>query len=179
MGAAAFLSYAHGDNDREEGRLLQFLGLVAAEFELISAQDFQCFTDQNIEWGETWRERIDAALGEATFLVPIVTPRFLQSTECRRELLAFVSKAKSLGREDFLLPVLWVNTDLAEDSDDEVIRAIAATQYVNWTEHRLQDKASEAHRRAIADLATRLVALAEDITAPRATGDAALRSRRR
>ena len=39
-----------------------------------------------IPYGADWAETIERTIGQTTFFIPIVTPRFLKSTHCRDEL---------------------------------------------------------------------------------------------
>jgi hypothetical protein len=106
---AGFLSYAHEDNKLDTGAILELARLIGEEYSLISGEPLELFVDHDsIAWGEEWRKRIDAALTQTTFFIPIVTPRYFTRPECRRELLEFAAKAKSLGVQELLLPILYV-----------------------------------------------------------------------
>lgn len=161
--AVGFWSYAHRDDELNRGRIRKLAQQIADEYEVITAERLRIFLDKNeLEWGAEWRLRIDAALTGTTFCIPVVTPAFFKSVECRREVLTFSGHAKSLGLEELLLPILYVNVpDLAEDSLDEVKSLIAKCQYADWTKLRLEDEESPSHRRAVADLAERLVGILE------------------
>src|SRR5437773_5014615 len=120
---AAFWSYSHRDNALDGGRVLRLAQQVQAEYELLTGADLSLFVDHAaIEWGQHWRERIDEALATTTFFIPVITPRFFASDECRRELITFAGHAKSLGVEALLLPILYVSVpglgdDLTHDPD--------------------------------------------------------------
>nr|WP_294503262.1 hypothetical protein [uncultured Rhodopila sp.] len=43
-------------------------------------------------------------------MIPIVTPGFLQSEWCCREVLQFREREKQLGRCDLIFPFLYVDT---------------------------------------------------------------------
>jgi TIR domain len=125
----------------------------------------ELFVDRDsISWGEEWRERIDSFLTQTTFLVPIITPRYFTRSECRRELLEFVAKAKSLGVEKLLLPILYIEVKgLSVDSPDEAVTLIARTQYVDWHTNRLLEPGSREYRTAVNALALRLLEIARSV----------------
>ncbi|WP_416975758.1 toll/interleukin-1 receptor domain-containing protein [Streptomyces sp. 4F14] len=161
--AVGFWSYTHKDDKLNRGRIGKLAQLIADEYEVITGENLRIFVDKNnLEWGAEWRARIEAALTGTTFCIPIVTPAFFNSTECRREVLTFSGHAKSLGLEELLLPILYVKVSgLVEDSPDEVMSLIANRQYVDWTDIRLEDEDSPVHRKAVAALAERLVGILE------------------
>jgi hypothetical protein len=139
---------------------------------MLTGDDLEIFVDRaGIKWGDEWRARIEAALQQTTFFIPVVTPRFLKSEECRRELISFSGAARSLGVEDLLMPLLYVPVDIDEDSPDEVIRLIARTQYEDWRALRFADVGSAEHRLGVNRLALRLVEIDERVaTQPTLSG---------
>lgn len=167
MGPAGFWSYAHKDNEQVKGRIIRLANEIADAYSLLTGEELRIFIDrQDLEWGNQWKARVDETLQETTFFIPIVTPRYFKSTECRRELLKFIGHAVSLGAQDLLLPILFVDVDdLKEDSPDEAKAIIAKTQYADWRDLRLAEETSEAHQRAVTDLAKRLVKISQEYTA--------------
>ncbi len=163
--AVAFWSYAHEDDALDGGHVLRLADRIRDEFALITAGELRLFVDRDgIEWGDEWRRRIDDALVETTFFIPIVTPRYFTRPECRRELLTFVGRAESLGAVELVLPILYIPVpDLEETNSDEAIALVARMHYSNWTELRLVDPMSEAYRHQIHDLAKRLSDLCESL----------------
>jgi hypothetical protein len=162
--AAGFWSYTHKDDEAEQGRIRRFAAELSAEYSLLTGDDIEIFVDRNIQWGEQWRARIESALANATFFLPIITPRFFKSVECRRELLTFHSQSTSLGVKEYLLPIYYVSVpDLDENNSDEAIAVVARTQYFPWTDLRLAAPESAEYRQGINALATRLVGIAEQL----------------
>ncbi|NHC12976.1 TIR domain-containing protein [Motilibacter deserti] len=159
---AGFWSYAHADDDGEDGRLTRLAGRVRAEFAATTGSDLVLFLDRDaLSWGSQWRARIDAALRATTFFVPLVTPRYFRSPECRRELLGFAGHAESLGLRELLLPVYYIDVPgLSEDSADEAVALVAGVQWEDWRGLRLEDEHSSAYRKGVARIAARLAALA-------------------
>lgn len=159
---AGFWSYVHDDDAGEGGRITRLAERIREEYSLITGGDIEIFVDRAaIAWGDQWRGRINAALSGTTFFIPVVTPRYFRSKECRREVLIFAGHAQSLGVSELLLPILYANVQgLSEDSDDEAVALVASTQYVDWRDLRLEDESSTPYRRAINLLASRLADIA-------------------
>lgn len=158
-GSAAFWSYAHED-DRLDGGSIQSLATdLANEYSLMTGESLEMFFDRtNLLWGEEWRRRIDGALVETSFFIPILTPRYFQRTECRKEATTFHGKAKGLGVEELILPVLYAPLiDFDDSNSDELISLLSKYQYVDWTGLRLEGSSSSVYRKAVHSLAQRLI----------------------
>lgn len=163
-GPSGFWSYVHRDNEQAGERIHRLADRIRDEFSLLSGADLELFLDRDsLVWGDQWRGRVEAAIQETTFFIPIVTPRYFTSEECRKELMKFAAHARSVGATELLLPILYVDVpDLVEDSPDDAMALIASTQYVDWRELRLTDEASETYARAVNQLAQRLAQIARD-----------------
>jgi hypothetical protein len=169
-----FWSYVHRDDEADGGRITRLVSLICLEYALITGEEIEFFFDRtDIRWGQEWRQRIDAALTDTAFFIPVVTPRYFQSPECRRELLTFAGHAESLGVKELLLPLLYISIDKL-DTQDEAVALVMRTQYENWTQLRLEDEASSAYRHGVYRLASRLAEiherLANELTAPHVAG---------
>jgi hypothetical protein len=163
--AAGFWSYTRQDDELDGGRILRLANRLRSEFALLTGAELELFIDRDaIEWGEAWRSRIDEALASTTFFIPIITPRYFERPECRRELLAFIGHARSLGLEELLLPILYVQVPALTSEQpptDEAMSVVSATQWVDWRNLRLEEEDSSKYRQAINGLATRLVDVSE------------------
>lgn len=167
--AAAFWSYAHEDNRLDKGNIVTLAKNLSNEFSLNTGRELELFLDcESLDWGNEWRKRIDGALANASFLMPILTPRYFQRAECRREALSFYGKAKSLGLEDLLLPILYAPVpDFDESNSDELISMMSRYQYVDWRGLRLEGPESVDYRKAVHQLSQRLISLESDINEKR------------
>jgi hypothetical protein len=86
MSIAGFWSYARDDDERDGHGLLRLAARIQDEFALVTGETLTLFVDRNeISWGDEWRRRIETALAETTFFVPIITPLYFKRQECRRE----------------------------------------------------------------------------------------------
>src|SRR6266496_3910684 len=87
VNARAFWSYAHRDDEAENGRIAGLARDVVAQYEMITGEMIELFLDtDSLEWGDEWRPKVDASLSSVAFFIPVLTPRYFQSVECRREL---------------------------------------------------------------------------------------------
>lgn len=160
--AAVFWSYAHEDNRLDGGGILGLATHLREELSLSAGTDIAFFVDRDeLKWGEEWRRRIDTALAQTTFFIPIITPRFFASEECRRELFAFVGQARSLGLLELVLPVLYVDVPrFGSENSDEAVALVSRMQYVDWRKLRLLGERSTEYRVALNSLAQRLLEVA-------------------
>ncbi|WP_123820519.1 toll/interleukin-1 receptor domain-containing protein [Kitasatospora cineracea] len=161
---SGFWSYTHRDNDLDDGRILRLAEAIGNEYEIITGDELKVFVDSKaIAWGDAWRVKIDSAIFGITFLIPVMTPRFFLSQECRKEVITFAGHAASLGLEDLLLPIHYVNVPKLTDdpSGDEVMSLLAQRQWVDWRDLRLESEQSPAYRKAIHELAVRLSGIVE------------------
>jgi hypothetical protein len=102
-----FWSYVHADDDTDGGRISRLAKDVVAGFDMLTGESIDLFLDRDqISWGEDWRNKIDESLSSIAFFIPVLTPRYLMSSECRRELQFFAQRAKRLGIEELVLPLL-------------------------------------------------------------------------
>lgn len=157
---SGFWSYVHADDDADSGRIAQLARDVRAQFEMLTGESIQLFLDRDeLGWGDDWRPEIDASLASVAFFVPVLTPRYFRSKECRRELNFFARRAERLGIKELVLPVLWVTFPGLHDErpDDEVVTLVKRFQWSDWTELKFSELGSGEYRKAVAQLAERLV----------------------
>jgi TIR domain len=157
----AFLSYAHIDDEYHGGAITEFRNRLSLAVRVVAGLDFDIFQDRDsIEWGQSWRETLDEALGEVRFLIPILTPSFFRSDECRRELREFLDLEAAAGRNDLVLPIYYVTCAVLEDQtkrrEDQLAAALAKRQYRDWRALRHEPFASAIVRQALAGCGNRV-----------------------
>ncbi len=165
---AAFISYVHLDNIYENGRLTKFGKRLSNAVRFLGEEQFQIFQDhKDIQWGENWRERIEKSLDQVSFLIPIITPSYFRSPECREELEYFIKRENILGRNDLILPVYYLSTPLIDDeikcATDKLAQVIAAHQHVDWRDLRLRGFESLLIRKAIEEIAKKILTALERV----------------
>jgi len=157
--ARLFVSYVHADDTRLRGRMVQFAHDVADTYALLYGREVELFVDRDdIEWGESWEARLDDELASVPFLMSMVTPRYLASEACRREVLEFAAASRRGQDSKRLLPVLWI--DIA-DSDivpasDPVRQQLLASQYLDMKSGRTAPVDSAAYDEVVERAAERL-----------------------
>lgn len=157
--AKSFWSYVHRDDEAEGGRITRLARDLAAQYELITSEPIQLFVDRDqIEWGDEWRTVVDEALASIAFFIPVLTPRYFVSEECRRELSSFARRATQLGVRELVMPILYVSSpSLEADPPPDELMVLAKTfQWENWTVLRFESLDSPDYRRAVAKMADRL-----------------------
>ena len=155
-----FWSYVHSDDEADGQRITRLARDVSAQFEMLTGESLDLFLDKDaIRWGEEWRSTIDSSLATIAFFIPVLTPRYFMSAECRRELQFFAREASRLGIRELLLPVLYVDVPALHDENapDDLVALVRTFQWEDWRDLRFVDVTGEAYRRGVARLAARLV----------------------
>jgi parallel beta-helix repeat protein len=168
----AFMSYVRLDDQHEAGRLTAFCDRLSGEVRLQTGDEFHIFRDRNdIAWGQQWKKRIEDSLDTVTFLIPVITPGFFKSPNCREELERFVEREKSQGRSDLILPVYYVECSTLSDEtkreSDPLAKIITTRQYADWRELRFEPFTSPDVCKRLAMIAKQIVeALERDQSTP-------------
>lgn len=155
-----FWSYAHRDNDLDRGRVGTLAQDISDEFELQTGESLEMFVDnRSIRWGEEWLRSIDRALDYTSFFIPIITPLYWRSVECRRELQEFSSHLSAARKRRVLLPILYSDTPAIADSKstDDLAQLVRRTQYEDWRALRLVARNSAEYRRAVNGMVVRII----------------------
>jgi hypothetical protein len=164
---AGFWSYEHDDDEGDGGAILRLADRVMNEYALLSGESLKLFVDRDIEWGDEWKRRIDEALQDTTFFIPIITPRYFKSDECRRELIKFRSASEEFGVEQLLLPIYYVEVPEmeVEEPADKLMEMVKTIQRVDLREIRLKNESDADHRAMVNGLASRLLRIATETEA--------------
>ena len=138
---AAFFSYVRADDEHDNNRLSNLRQMLEDEVQAITGEAFEIFQDdQDIHWGQKWQDRLNSAVDGTTFLIVVVTPRYLKRKACRDELERFLERERRLGRDDLILPILYIETpalsDPAQRAADPLAEVIAAHQWFDWRDLR-------------------------------------------
>ncbi|MGD0433764.1 MAG: toll/interleukin-1 receptor domain-containing protein, partial [Acetobacteraceae bacterium] len=109
-----FWSYTTSDDVASRGDLSHLRRLLRDDLQRLVGRepDVRIFQDASaIPKGADWEERINEALDTASFIIPILTPAFLQSEWCCKEVLRFREREKALGRNNLIFPFHLTDTD--------------------------------------------------------------------
>ena len=156
---SGFLSYVREDDAADGGRITELRRRLEAEIRMQTGEIFSIFQDRNdIFVGEQWRNRIENSIDETSLLIAIITPSFLKRENCRAEIRLFVDREQRLGRDDLIIPILYVNTHTLDDAEDEIASILSRRQHFKWMNLRFEDFESNKVRRATAELAMQVIA---------------------
>ena len=167
----AFFSYSRSDDDHDGADLSGLCKRFEEELRAQSGRPMKVFHDRSdIEWGDAWKRKIDDAIGTVAFFVPVITPSFLASAECRRELESFRQRERMVGRDDLILPIYYIDVPaqgtVAQAGDDGIVTLLKARQYVDWRPLRHRSLRSAKGRQAVTELARRFLLAAQRVGSP-------------
>jgi hypothetical protein len=162
--ATVFLSYVHADNENSRGRIVQFVKDVVDTYGLLTGNPLELFVDRDdILWGQKWRQRLDSQIDRTAFLLPVVTPRYLRSDACRKELLRFAVLQDENPQSRQILPLIWVDTAESDVTDSDPVRTrLREHQHVDVSSLRLASPESPEYRARVEEVASRLAAAVRD-----------------
>jgi branched-chain amino acid transport system substrate-binding protein len=166
-----FFSYSRDDDESYRGRLSALREAIQHELSAQlgrSRKNFRLWQDHEaIAPGRLWEAEIKAAVEQAVFFIPIVTPRGVNSQHCQFEFESFLARERALGRTDLVFPILYVPVPALENEaqwrDHPVLSVIGKRQYVDWQTFRYADAPTPAMREEIARFARKIV---EALTRP-------------
>jgi hypothetical protein len=158
----AFISYTRADDRQDPGAFADLCEDLSAAVQEQSDTPFKIFRDvDDIKPGENWEWRLERAVSETDAFIPVVTPNFLASKWCRREVSLFDDKEGRQGL-NLIFPIHYVDTTHIADPADEIVRSLRRHQWSDWREVRSATRGSAVRRRAV-------VAIAEGIAKTIAT----------
>jgi formylglycine-generating enzyme required for sulfatase activity len=153
-----FFSHSREDDEDFRGELSAIRTAIGRNLAALlgrkKRQDFDLWQDMEaIAPGKKWKTEIAKAIEESVFFIPIVTPRAVQSPDCRDEFEAFLAREKALGRNDLVFPILYIPVpalrDEAKRRSDPVLAIVAERQFEDWSSFGYEDINSPACRQKI------------------------------
>ena len=103
--ATIFVSYTHDDNASVYGGLLELVKKIADQYEMKTGETLSIFTDRDVKWGQSWENVLMSELETTAFLLSFVSPRYLKSSDCRKEVERFATAAEKASYKA-ILPIL-------------------------------------------------------------------------
>ena len=96
-----FISYAHIDNQpltaEQQGWVTRFHATLAAQLSMRLGSVAHIWRDDKLRGNDVFTDEIVQQFGRTALLVSVLTPRYLASDWCRRELAAFCDEAARSG----------------------------------------------------------------------------------
>jgi hypothetical protein len=170
-----FFSYSREDDEDSRGALSALRDAIQRELRGQldrSRQQLRLWQDKEaIAPGRLWESEIKAAVDQAAFFIPIITPTVVKSHYCHAELDAFLTRERALERSDLMFPILYIRVPELEVEaswrDHPVLSVIGARQWVDWRHLRLHSIDDLTVREAIEKFcATIVTALRAPTPAP-------------
>lgn len=173
--ASLFLSYRHSDNDYLDGAITQLVEEIAKSYEFLYGNTLDVFIDKkSIEWGQDWQRELDRRIESCSIIMPAVTPGYIKSEACRKELFAFNDKIAARPNCR-IMPLIWQNAELMQNDDDMAIAILNRYQYENVEDLRGVDPKNPQYRNRIEALARRIHSSAVEVnTATHSNSDIAV-----
>jgi len=173
----AFMSYAHFDDDHDDQWLSKFIQRLSAEVRSKTGVEFPIFQERkDIAWGQHWQSRIEETIEEVALFIPILTPSYFKSENCRAELRRFLQNERDRGRQDLVLPLHYVTVDElanpARTKADADMGVLTSRQIRDVRTLRNKSLRSAACRKALETLAEQLknMSAVRPATAPQQPG---------
>jgi TIR domain len=154
-----FLSYVHDDDETFNGAVGKLRKRLENAYKTANGSKLRVFFDKDgIEWSMPWLDRLDIALADSWFLIPIVTPAYIESEQCCREFKVFLEIESRLNRNDLILPLVFFKPWQLEDDNrkDVVVTVLRKRQWRDWCAHAYLDPNDTALTSALLSLASEL-----------------------
>jgi len=169
-----FWSYTSSDDEATNGRLSALRVQLAKDLQLKVGRQLRVKIFQDvaaIPHGTDWLKEIRKALAESSFLIPIITPAFLQSEMCCREVMHFREREIELGRDDLIFPLHYVNVDSFASRpgachDPEVFTLLKSRQWIDFRSLRIRNVESEAVLEKLDDFSESLAEALSRVVSP-------------
>ena len=132
-----FWSYARQDDAHSDGQLSQLRALVGKALALRYGEELTLWQDiAAIPFGADWAATIERTIGQVTFFIPIVTPRYLKSENCQSEFRAFRERMRELTRDDLIFPIYYVDVETLSVADTVFGDDLVALRRQQWADFR-------------------------------------------
>ncbi|WP_311471563.1 DUF4143 domain-containing protein [uncultured Actinomyces sp.] len=123
---SVFLSYVHADDDYHDGMLVAFARAVEEACDYKGVPIELIVDKDTLHWGDDWSERLQQEVERTTFLLAMVTNRYVASRACREEFIQFRTKTRAAGYNGLLTLLVdapnWDRMDLRADPTARLIR---------------------------------------------------------
>lgn len=145
MKPKGFWSYARGDDDHLDEVLTSLREKIEGEISMLLGHDVDIFQDiEDLRAGDLWAETLKGSLTQATFFIPVLTPRFFNRSWCRDETLTFLREAEAQGVVPLVFPIRFVEYDA--DEDCEVRAALSTFQHMDFRNWRFESDPTKRAR---------------------------------
>ncbi len=124
---SVFLSYVHEDDNYFNGMLVEFARQVVEACKMELGVSVELIVDRDaLGWGEQWQKRLQQEVGRATFLLAMVTPRYVRSEACQDEFMQFRTRSAAESYQGILTLLVknprWDKSDIAANDTCRIIK---------------------------------------------------------
>jgi len=151
-----FISYPRRTDER--GHVSDLRAHLERELQIKTGdKDLVVFQDRShLEGGDPWSEKLENELRVARAFLLLLSPLWLASRWCRKELQVYVSYSRAKEAERPIIPLLWDETeptDARTKEEADILTMIETRQIVRWDVLRHQNSSYPGYYAAISKLA--------------------------
>lgn len=152
--AKGFWSYARNDDAHTDNQITELRNRVAGEIALHLGRDIDMFQDiYDLRTGDDWEAALRGNLSAASFLIPVLTPRYFERPWCREEVMTFLRLTSEAGIQPMIFPIYFITDRKGErGASDEVRDALSRYQRFDFRDYRFE-KVEQARRKMLHDFA--------------------------
>lgn len=133
--AIGFWSYTRADDDEHGRPVSQLKTRVAGQLRTQLGRDVKIFQDvASIRFGAPWRPATQRAVNDSSFFIPVITPSFMHSPECRDEFSMFLERQERLQADHpelaglgAIFPIFYADTSRV-DTGSEIRERLSEIQ---------------------------------------------------
>lgn len=153
-----YLGFASQDD--EGGRISRFARLLEQEVRRVTGREDVRVRHGHERPGSDWIGTYEDLLGSAAFYVPILTPRFLQSSWCGREAGVLLGRFRVEGQAGRVVPVRLAEV-VGPSREHPLLDELTASPPVEFPAKLLDPPLGTAARARVTHLAERIAAVLE------------------
>ena len=158
-----FWSYARQDDEEKLSGLRSILQRQLQQ--KYGREPIRIFQDvAAIPPGADWNQKITEALHSSTFLIPIITPNFLESEWCNQEVFLFLEREQALAKEfpelagsRRIYPIFYIDITDVEAFDARLLPELRKRQWTNFRDLIYKDDKHESVRLRLDQIAESIV----------------------
>lgn len=157
----AFLSYTRADDAATGGLITSLKDVLETDVRYVTGRPIEIFLDtDDIELGQDWRDRLESAIQNARFFMPVVTPSYFHSDPCTFELSRFHALEQAAARNDLILPVYLQTADVLEKEElrgsSPLATLIHTRNWADWRRLYPEPLESTEGKRLVRDLSVKI-----------------------
>jgi len=158
-----FWSYARQDDEEKLSGLRSILQRQLQQ--KYGREPIKIFQDvAAIPPGAEWHQKINDALNGSTFLIPIITPNFLESEWCNKEYFLFLEREQAIATQfpelsasRRVFPIFYIDITDVEPFNPQLLPELRKRQWTNFRDLIYKEDTHESVRLRLDQIAESLV----------------------